>query len=75
MEKNCWRKEIHAKHVCTDKVDKEEMEKIETVMAMIKMFENDQISEEELLQILSKRMVKAVSTQNAALDTFMHVDA
>ena len=36
------------------KVDEEEMEKIEAVMTMIRMFEDNQISENELLQMMSQ---------------------
>ena len=36
------------------KVDPEEMEKIEAVMTMIKMFENDQISEDELIRMMAQ---------------------
>ena len=46
------------------KADKEEMEKIEAVMAMIRMFENDQISEDELLQMMAQMGDEIIGDDN-----------
>ena len=46
------------------KVDPEEMEKIEAVMTMIKMFENDQISEDELIQMMAQMSDEIIGDDN-----------
>ena len=56
------------------KVDEEEMEKIEAVMTMIRMFEDNQISENELLQMMSQMGDDIIGNTNSNTEFTMFSD-
>ena len=56
------------------KVDEEEMEKIEAVMTMIRMFEDNQISENELLQMMSQMGDDIIGNTNSNTEFTMFGD-
>lgn len=56
------------------KVDEEEMEKIEAVMTMIRMFEDNQISENELLQMMAQMGDDIIGNTNSITEFTMFSD-